>query len=37
MADYTNAPTQNTQNRYDLSQDMKQFIVVSAYASLDFS
>lgn len=37
MADYTNAPTQNAQNRYDLSQDMKQFIVASAYASLDFS
>lgn len=37
MADYTNAPAQNTQNRYDLSQEMKQFIIASAYASLDFS
>lgn len=37
MADFNNAPTTTQQNRYDLSPEMKQFIVASAYASLDFS
>lgn len=38
MADFNNAPTAQTQqNRYELSPEMKQFIIASAYASLDFS
>lgn len=37
MADYSNQNNQGNQNRYDMSQEMKQFVIASAYASLDFS